>query len=37
MSNEEIFKLWTDFINGEKYKIYFLSNENIWKLKFNEV
>ena len=37
MKNEEIYKIWTDFINSDKYKIYFLSNEDSWKLKLNEV
>ncbi len=37
MSNEEIYKIWTEFINSDKYKIYFLSNEDNWKLKLNEV
>jgi ATP:corrinoid adenosyltransferase len=30
MSNEEIYNKWTEFINDEKYKIYFLDNETIW-------
>ena len=37
MSNTEIYKLWTEFINDEKYKKYFLSNEEIWNLNLEEV
>jgi hypothetical protein len=33
MQNEEIYKLWTEFINDEKYKQYFISNEEEWKQK----
>ena len=35
MKNERIKKIWEDFIN--KYKIYFLSNEEIWLNKINEI
>jgi hypothetical protein len=31
MSNETIRELWEDFINDDKYKKYFLSNEEVWK------
>ena len=37
MSNEEIYKLWTEFINDDKYNIYFISNEELWNLTFNDV
>ena len=37
MKNSDIYDLWTDFMNGDKYKTYFLSNEDIWKLHFNDV
>ena len=37
MSNETIIKLWEDFINDNKYKEYFLSNEEEWKLKLEWV
>jgi len=37
MSNETIIKLWEDFINDDKYKEYFLSNEEVWKLKLEWV
>ena len=30
MKNKEIYNLWTEFINDYKYKIYFMSNEDIW-------
>jgi hypothetical protein len=30
MKNEEIYNKWTDFINDDKYKEYFLDNINIW-------
>jgi hypothetical protein len=30
MKNEEIYNIWTEFINNEKYKTYFLSNEEQW-------
>jgi hypothetical protein len=37
MKNEEIYNLWTEFINDNKYKIYFTSNEDIWIESFNKV
>jgi superfamily II DNA or RNA helicase len=37
MINKEIRKQWKDFINDPKYKIYFTSNEDIWKLILNDV
>ena len=37
MSNETIRKLWEDFINDDKYKEYFISNEEVWKLKLEWV
>ena len=30
MTDETIYKLWTDFINDDKYKYYLLSNDDIW-------
>jgi hypothetical protein len=30
MSNKNIYNKWTEFINDEKYKIYFLDNETEW-------
>ena len=32
VSNESIRRLWEDFINDDKYKNYFLTNEEEWKL-----
>ena len=32
MKNENIKKLWEEFVNDSKYKKYFLSNEDEWKL-----
>jgi hypothetical protein len=37
MSNVKIYTICTEFINSDKYKIYFLSNEENWKLKLYEV
>jgi len=37
MSNPEIYNLWIEFINNEKYKSYFMSNEDIWYYQFNEL
>jgi len=30
MKNEEIWNLWTEFINDENYRHYFVSNEERW-------
>ena len=30
MKNFEMYNKWTDFITSEKYKKYFLSNEDEW-------
>jgi hypothetical protein len=30
MSNNEIYDKWTNFINNDKYKKYFLDNNIIW-------
>ena len=35
MKNNNIYKKWTDFNN--KYRIYFISREDEWKLKFNNL
>ena len=32
-----ISKLWNDFIDNEKYKQYFISNEEQWKQKLEEL
>jgi superfamily II DNA or RNA helicase len=37
MANENIRKSWETFINNDKYKKYFLSNEEIWYEKFEMV
>ena len=37
MKNDEIYNLWTDFINDDKYKKYFISNEEEWEINLEEV
>jgi hypothetical protein len=37
MKNEIIKKIWTEFINDNKYKIFFMSNEEIWNDNLNKV
>ena len=37
MANKEIYDIWTNFINDDKYKKYFLSNEENWKKIFEQV
>ena len=37
MTDETIRKLWEDFINDDKYKNYFLTNEEEWKLNLEWV
>ena len=37
MKQESIRQLWEDFINDNKYKDYFLTNEDRWKKNLNEV
>jgi hypothetical protein len=37
MKDENIRKMWQEFINDIKYKEYFLSNEEIWKDNLNKV
>ena len=37
MANELIYNKWTDFINEDKYKKFFLSNESEWINKLNDV
>ena len=37
MVNEYVRKKWETFINSDKYKKYFLSNEQIWEIKFNNL
>lgn len=37
MKHVYIYNKWTEFINNEKYKQYFLSNEDVWNNTFEEV
>jgi hypothetical protein len=37
MTNEEIYKKWTGFINDPKYNKYLLSNEELWMYQLKEV
>jgi ribosomal RNA-processing protein 8 len=37
MKNDDIYLEWTKFINDEKYKKYFISNEDIWKNNLKNV
>jgi hypothetical protein len=37
MTNEEIYNLWTEFINNPKYKVYFESNEESWIKQLDEI
>ena len=37
MKNKEIYDIWTDFINDNKYKEYFMSNEETWIKKTEEI
>jgi len=32
MKNKDIRKLWEEFVNDEKYKKYFMTNEEEWKI-----
>ena len=37
MKTEEIYNKWTEFITSEKYKKYFMSNEEKWFYNFNNI
>ena len=37
MKYQEIYEIWKNFINDDKYKKYFTSNEDIWLDNFNKV
>jgi len=37
MKNKDIYKLWNQFINDDRYKKYFQSNEEDWKNKLEEL
>ena len=36
-NNKEIYDKWTSFINNDKYKLYFMSNNELWIENFNEL
>jgi superfamily II DNA or RNA helicase len=37
MKDPEIYNIWTEFINDDKYKEYFMSNEELWKQNLDKV
>ena len=37
MKKEEVYNQWTDFINDDKYKEYFLDNDIIWNNNLEKV
>jgi superfamily II DNA or RNA helicase len=37
MKNDDIYNLWVDFIEDNKYKKYFITNEEEWKLNLEQV
>jgi antitoxin component HigA of HigAB toxin-antitoxin module len=37
LSNEEIYNMWTTFINDDRYSRYFISNAEEWQITLNEV
>ena len=37
MTNKDIYDIWTNFINDDKYKKYFISDEEEWIIKLNEL
>jgi hypothetical protein len=37
MKNDEIYKMWNDFTNSDKYKIYFINKNDKWKNTLEEV
>ena len=37
MKNSDVYDKFTEFINSEKYKMYFMSNEDEWNEKLKEV
>ena len=37
MKDKNIYNLWSEFINNDKYKKYFISNEDLWKQNLKEV
>jgi hypothetical protein len=36
-NNKEIYDKWTSFIKDDKYKLYFMSNNELWMENFNEL
>ena len=37
MKEQDIYNMWTQFITSEKYKLYFISNTELWLMSFEEV
>jgi superfamily II DNA or RNA helicase len=37
MKNDDIYKLWTEFINDEKYKSFFLTDKEVWCNNLNKL
>jgi hypothetical protein len=37
MKNKKVYNQWTEFINDDNYKKYFISNEELWYKIFNKV
>jgi len=37
MADIEIYNIWTTFINSNEYKVYFLSNNEIWLNKLDQL
>jgi DNA repair protein RadD len=37
MKNQYIYNIWIQFITSDKYKIYFISNNEKWLIRFNDV
>jgi recombinational DNA repair protein RecT len=37
MKEVEIYNLWNEFVNDDKYKEYFMDNMNVWKNKLDKV
>jgi superfamily II DNA or RNA helicase len=37
MSNQEIYDQWTNFVNDDKYKVYFISDEETWNNNLDKV
>ena len=37
MKNKKIYNKWKEFINDDKYKDYFISNEEIWLINLKKI